>query len=110
MRTENDSSGSSYRATVRRHACEALSDQSHPDSESVKETVLQVLHRHHPEIALEDVLELNVLVSPPESGSFEERVDAVLIDALEQSETPSTNEPGSTPGTRGTAVVSHGEH
>ena len=113
METESglssSSSGSSRRATVRRHAREALPNQSGADGESVKETVLKAMYRHHPEIALEDVLELNALVSAPESGSSEERIDTVLASALEHSKAVSTNSPETTPEAQRAAVISHGD-
>jgi hypothetical protein len=72
------------RAAVREHALAAVSGHDPIDGDQIKTTVLHELHRQHPEINLEDILELNVLVSVPESGTLDERVDAVLSAASNQ--------------------------
>lgn len=83
-RVSGDTSRGICRATVRRHAREALSDQSKANSQPVKETVLEAMYRQHPEIGLEDVLELNALLPAPESESTEMQIDAVITSALEE--------------------------
>lgn len=72
------------RAAVREHALAAISSHDPTDGDQIKAAVLRELHRQHPEIDLEDILELNVLVSVPESGTPDERVDAVLSAASNQ--------------------------
>lgn len=57
---------------------------THTDGESVKATVLRELHRQHPAIALEDILELSVLIAVPEADTVSECVDGVLDEALDQ--------------------------
>lgn len=79
-----DTSGSICRATVRHHARETLSDQPGISSKPIKETVLEAMYRQHPEIGLEDVLELNALIPAPEGESTEGQINAVITNALEE--------------------------
>jgi hypothetical protein len=91
------------RAAVREHALAAISNHKPTDGSLIKATVLHELHRQHPEIELEDILELNVLVSVPESGALDERVDAVLSAASDQYDgwTTSPSTPGRAPASIG---------
>jgi hypothetical protein len=81
------------RAAIREHALAAISSHDPTDGSQIKATVLHELHRQHPEIDLEDILELNVLVSVPESGALDERVDAVLSTASDQYDGWTTSPP-----------------
>lgn len=74
---------SNRRTVVRDHALAALAETD-ADSETVKATVLRELYRQQPAVSLEDVLELNVLVAVPEPGPLDERVAAVLTEAVAQ--------------------------
>jgi rRNA maturation endonuclease Nob1 len=74
---------SNRRAAVRDHALAAVAETD-ADGETVKTAVLRELYRQHPAIALEDVLELNVLIAVPEDNTVREYVDDVLDTALDQ--------------------------
>lgn len=74
------------RRAVRTDILTTLASRSgSPTSEVVTATTLRALYRHHPRVALEDVLELRVLIDPdgtdPETP-LGDRVDAVLEAAL----------------------------
>lgn len=56
-----------------------------PTPATVTATTLRALHRHHPHVTLEDVLELRVLIDPDGTDRdtpLGERVDTVLEAAL----------------------------
>ena len=72
-----------HRAVVRDHALAALAE-TNADGEAVKATVLRELYRQQPTISLEDTLELNAVVKPPEAGPLDERIGTVLSEAVEQ--------------------------
>jgi hypothetical protein len=74
---------SNRRAAVRDRALAALAD-THADGEAVKATVLRELHRQHPTMALEDILELSVSIAAPEAETVRECVDSVLDEAINQ--------------------------
>jgi hypothetical protein len=82
--TDADSEiGSTRRTAVRDHALAALADTP-ADGEAVKATVLRELHRQHPAMALEDILELSVSIAIPEAGTVRECVNSVLDEAIDQ--------------------------
>lgn len=103
-----DPAESTSRAVVRGEARETLSDSSGSSSEPVKETVLEALYRHHPEVDLEDILELNVLIPAPEDASPIDQIDAVLTSVSERADAPSFKEPKPTPEAEKAAVGHHG--
>ena len=82
--------------------------ETEADGETVKTAVLHALYRQQPAVSLEDVLELNVLVAAPEPGPLEERVAAVLAEAVAQHDNwtdtpqaPPAGESTSVPATEG---------
>ncbi|MGN8215854.1 hypothetical protein [Halococcus salifodinae] len=98
---------SSPQIGIRDHVLAALAGTD-GDGESVKTTVLHELYRQQPAVSLEDVLELNVLVTAPEQGPLEERVAAVLTEAIAQHDSwtdipqaPPASEDTSVPATEG---------
>ncbi|EMA54893.1 MULTISPECIES: hypothetical protein [Halococcus] len=98
---------SSQRTVIGDLARGALAE-TEADGETVKMTVLHELYRHQPAVSLEDVLELNVLIAAPEPGPLEERVAAVLTEAVAQHDSwtdtpqaPSASESTSVPTTEG---------
>lgn len=82
---------SNRRAAVRDTTLAALADTP-ADGEIVKATVLRELHRQHPALALEDILELSVSVAVPETDTVTESVDGVLDTALDQHDAWQTTE------------------
>jgi hypothetical protein len=74
---------SNRRTAVRNHALAALADTP-ADGEAVKATVLRELHRQHPAMALEDILELSVSIAIPEADTVRECVGNVLDEAIDQ--------------------------
>ena len=70
------------RPNVRDHALAALADTP-ADGETVKATVLRELHRQHPAMALEDILELSVSIAIPEADTARGCVDSVLDEAID---------------------------
>lgn len=73
--------------TVRTAALRTLTEKrEQPTPEVVKTTTLQALYHHHPHVALEDVLELRVLLDSPvqRETPIDEQVDDVLETALTQ--------------------------
>jgi hypothetical protein len=84
LHTDDAANTHAARSAVRDHALAELADQHTADGETVKATVLRKLHRQHPAIALEDILELSVSIPTPETDSVNECLDAVLNEALEQ--------------------------
>ena len=83
---------SNHRDDVRDHALAALSDTD-ADGEIVKATVLREHYRHQPTVSLEDTLELNAVVKPPEAGPLDERIGTVLSEAVEQYDDWTTTSP-----------------
>jgi hypothetical protein len=81
--TTDIATASNRRTAVRDHALAALAFTS-ADGEAVKATVLHELHRQHPAMALEDILELSVSIAVPESDTVSECVDDVLREAIKQ--------------------------
>jgi hypothetical protein len=74
---------SNRQTTIRVHALAALTDTD-ADSETMKATVLREYYRQQSSVSLEDILELNTVVAAPEPGPLEERVAAVLTEAIAQ--------------------------
>ena len=94
-RQRSEAPGNTRRAAIRNDAHETLSPRSGTDREPVKETVLEALYRHHPEIGLEDILELNAVVPDPEAGMITKQIDGVFASVRKEShiapvETPET--------------------
>lgn len=104
----SESIGTNHRAAIRNDAHETLSDPVKADDKSVKETVLEALYRYHPEIDLEDVLELNVLISAPENVSTTEQIDTVLTSVGEQADISPFNNTEARPEAEKTAVSHRG--
>lgn len=70
-----------HRRAVRAGALRMLSDRGEPPTPAVvTATTLRALYRHHPDVALEDVLELRVLLSASVTSgeTVSEQVDDVL--------------------------------
>jgi hypothetical protein len=82
------------RPNIRDRALAALGDTS-ADGEAVKATVLRELHRQHPAMALEDILELSVSITIPEVDTVRECVDDILDEAIDQHEAWQTTESSS---------------
>jgi hypothetical protein len=82
---------SNRRAAIRDTALAALADTP-ADGKAVKATVLRELHRQHPVLALEDILELSVSVAIPEADIVRKSVDGVLDEALDQHDAWQTTE------------------
>jgi mannitol-specific phosphotransferase system IIBC component len=74
---------SNRQTTIRVRALAALTDAG-ADSETMKATVLREYYRQQSSVSLEDVLELNTVVTAPEQGPLEERVATVLTEAIAQ--------------------------
>ncbi|UPM42947.1 hypothetical protein [Halocatena salina] len=72
--------------TVRSAALRSLTKRrDHPTPETVRTITLQALYDHHPHVALEDVLELRVLLDGPRHETpVDEQVDAVLETAFSE--------------------------
>ena len=83
-RHSSEPAESSRRAAIRNDARETLSQASDSEREPVKETVLEALYRHHPDVGLEDILELNALIPAPKDGPATEQIDAVLASVSER--------------------------
>jgi hypothetical protein len=71
------------RPSVRDRALATLAETD-ADGESVKATVLRELHRQHPAMTLEDILELSVSIAVPEMDTVRECVDSVLDESIDQ--------------------------
>ena len=93
---------SNRHTSIRDRALAALTDAD-TDSETMKATVLREYHRHHSSVSLEDVLELNTVVTAPEQGPLEERVATVLTEAIAQHDSW-TDTPQAPPASENTSV------
>jgi hypothetical protein len=71
------------RPNIRDRALAELAETD-ADGKSVKATVLYELHRQHPAMTLEDILELGVSIAVPEADTVRECVDTVLSEAIDQ--------------------------
>jgi rRNA maturation endonuclease Nob1 len=85
---------SNRRAAIRDHALAALVETD-ADGKTVKTTVLRELHRQHPAMTLEDILELSVSIAVPEADTVRECIDSVLDEALDQHDMWQTTESSS---------------
>lgn len=94
IRVAGTETASNRRTAVRDHALAALANTS-ADNEAVKATVLRELHRQHPAMALEDILELSVSIAVPEGDTVRECVDDVLKEAITQHDAWQTAESSS---------------
>jgi hypothetical protein len=74
---------SNRRTAVRDHALAALAETD-TDGKAVKATVLRELHRQHPAMVLEDILELSVSIAVPEADTVRGCIDSVLDEAIDQ--------------------------
>ncbi|WP_124953468.1 hypothetical protein [Halocatena pleomorpha] len=74
------------RRTVRSAALRSLTERRKPPTpKAVRTITLQALYTHHPHVALEDVLELRVLLEGPRRETpIDEQVDTVLETALNE--------------------------
>lgn len=73
------------RRAVRTDSLRTLASRTRPPTSAVTATTLRALHRHHPHVALEDALELRVVLDLDEidrDTPLGERVDTVLEAAL----------------------------
>lgn len=96
--------GGNRRTAVRDHALAALAETD-TDSETVKATVLHELHRQHPAMTLEDILELSVSIAVPEADTVRERIDTVLDEAIDQHKAWQTGESSSESAKAGVPVT-----
>lgn len=97
--TDDAANTPTARSAVRDHALAALADTP-ADGKAVKATVLRELHRQHPTVALEDILELSLSIPVPETDAGRECVDSVLDEAIDQHDAWQTAE-SSSESTRG---------
>lgn len=72
--------------TVRRDVLTTLAERETLTPTQVTAMTLRALHRHHPQVTLEDVLELRVLLDSPmcRESPPTEQVDTVLAAALSE--------------------------
>ena len=67
--------------TIRSQILRAL-DTTALDSSEVKGAVLQEYRRQHPAVSLDDILELNTMISVPEANAIGEQAESVLSQAI----------------------------